>query len=271
MVIASKDQPIGVFDSGIGGLTVANAILTRLPRESLLYVADTAHVPYGPQPAENILAYSRAISAFLLSEGCKLIVVACNTASAAAINHLRAQWPEVTFVGTEPAVKPAAQSTRSRRVGVLATQGTFRSERYASLMSRFAEDVQVFEDPCLGLVPLIEAGQFDTPATEALLRGILQPMLDRGADTLVLGCTHYPLVSSLIQRIAGPDVQLIDPAPAIARRVEMLLQSADALSQNPEPGRRFLATGDGASLLPAMRQLFGRTFPVERLKLSIEI
>jgi glutamate racemase len=216
-------RPIGIFDSGIGGLTVTKAILQALPRERLRYFGDTAHMPYGQRSLAEVRRFSEAITEALLDQGCKLIVVACNTASGAALRHLRERWPQVPFVGMEPAVKPAAEHTRSGVVGVIATTATFQTEVYASVVERFAHDVRVLHQPCPGLVTAIEAGELDTPATQALLRGWLEPMVAQGIDALVLGCTHYPIVRPLIERIVGPGVRVIDPAPAVARQVATLL------------------------------------------------
>jgi glutamate racemase len=221
----SSEGAIGILDSGVGGLSVLREIQVLLPAEKLLYFADQAHVPYGSRPAEEVRRYSEEISRFFLAQGAKLIVVACNTASAAALSHLRAAIPGVPFVGMEPAVKPGAVQTRNGRIGVLATQGTFGSERYASLMARYARGVLVYEDPCPGLVGQIEAGLLDDGETEAIVRVALTPMLSGGVDTLVLGCTHYPFVIPLIQRLAGPSVLVIDPAPAVARQVHRVLES----------------------------------------------
>lgn len=221
----SSDGAIAVLDSGVGGLSVLREIQILLPAEKLLYFADQAHVPYGSRPAEEVRHYSEEISRFLLAHGAKLIVVACNTASAAALSHLRAAIPEVPFVGMEPAVKPGAVQTRNGRIGVLATPGTFGSQRYASLMARYAQGVLVYEDPCPGLVGQIEAGRLDDAETEAIVRAALTPMLSGGVDTLVLGCTHYPFVKPLIERLAGPSVVVIDPAPAVARQVQRVLES----------------------------------------------
>lgn len=218
------EGPIGIFDSGIGGLTVTKAILQALPRERLRYFGDTAHMPYGQRSLDEVRTFSMAIADALLEQGCKLIVVACNTASGAALRHLRERWPHVPFVGMEPAVKPAAEHTRSGVVGVIATTATFQTEVYASVVERFANDVRVLHQPCPGLVSAIEAGELDTPGTEALLRGWLEPMLAQGIDALVLGCTHYPIVRPVIERIVGPEVRIIDPAPAVARQVATLLQ-----------------------------------------------
>lgn len=260
---------IGIFDSGIGGLTVANAIVDLLPHYSLCYFADTAHVPYGGQPAETIQHYAVDISRFLLEQGCKVIVVACNTATAAALNTLRATWPEVPFVGMEPAVKPAAEATRTNKVGVLATRGTFSSERYAALMHRFAHDVTVLQNPCLGLVEAIEAGQTESPSTESLLREILEPMLSQGVDTLVLGCTHYPLVRPLIERIVGPAVTVIDPAPAVARQLYRVLETNHWLLSGQAPGHHFLYTsGNPESLQIHAHRYFKAPFQVEHRLIS---
>ena len=264
-----RDQPIGIFDSGIGGLTVAYAILQHLPAESIVYFGDTARIPYGPKPAEAIRHYSEDITRFLLSQGCKMIVVACNTASAAALNHLRHLWPEVPIVGMEPAVKPGALATRSGKVAVLATAGTFKSQRYASLMHRFAREVELLENPCLGLVERIESGDADSPETEAFLREILTPMQDAGADTFVLGCTHYPFVQPFIAKILGPAAAIINPAPAVARQVQRLLAERDALSQQSAPQHRFFASGPREPFQTLASRLLGFDLAVEPALLEL--
>lgn len=229
-----------------------------LPKEQLLYVADQANVPYGPRQSEEIRQLSEGITRYLLSEGAKLIVVACNTASGAALTHLRLTFPDTIFVGMEPAVKPAAMGTKSGKVGVLATVSTFESQRYVNLMQRFARDVVVLEDPCLGLVEQIESGEVDTPATEQLLRSKLAPMLAQGVDTVVLGCTHYPFVLSIIEQIVGPEATVIDPAPAVARQTVRMLRHQDRLSQNHQVGETLaLTTGDLAQFSQLSRRLLG--------------
>lgn len=215
--------PIGVFDSGVGGLSILSAIRTQFPSLPLIYVADQVHVPYGPRSLEEVRAFSEAITRFLLEQGAQLIVVACNTASAAALHHLRAVLPEIPFVGMEPAVKPAAEKTRSGVVGVLATPATFQGALYASVVERFAQGVTVIPDTCPGLVAQIEAGELDSPQTRQILEQALRPMLAAGIDTIVLGCTHYPYVTAQIAQITGPGVRIIDPAPAIARQVGRVL------------------------------------------------
>ena len=221
-----KYSPIGIFDSGVGGLSVLKAIRAQMPQEAVIYLGDQGHVPYGPRPLEEVQAFSEQITRFLLAKGAKLIVVACNTASAAALQHLRQTFPQVSFVGMEPAVKPAAEYTKSGVVGVLATPATFQGALYASVVERFAQGVTVLQDTCPGLVGQIEKGELDAPETESILRAALQPMLAQGIDTVVLGCTHYPFVIPLIERIAGKNVRVIDPAPAVARQTGRLLESA---------------------------------------------
>ncbi len=210
---------IGVFDSGVGGLSVLRAVRAEVPAANLLYLADAAHLPYGARPLAEVRQYAEGITRFLLAHGAEVIVLACHTASAAALRHLRQAWPAVPFVGMEPAVKPAAESTRSGVVGVLATPATFQGELYASVVERFAQGTRVIGQECPGLVQQIEAGEVASPATERLLRGWLEPLVAQGIDALVLGCTHYPFVRPLIEHICGPGVRVIDPAPAVARQV----------------------------------------------------
>ncbi|MFZ0544908.1 MAG: glutamate racemase [Candidatus Promineifilaceae bacterium] len=215
---------IGVFDSGVGGLSVLRHIQSLLPGERLLYFADQAHVPYGPRPAQEIRLFCEQITRFLTDQGASLIVVACNTATAASIDHLRHEFPQLSFVGMEPAVKPGASQTKNGKIGVLATAGTFESQRYASLLARFAGNITAYESDCPGLVEQIEAGELTGKMTEAILQQAIRPMLAAGVDTLILGCTHYPFALPLIEQIAGPDVVIIDPAPAVAQQVKRLYE-----------------------------------------------
>ena len=215
-----------------------------LPHENLIYVADQIHIPYGPRSTAELQQFSCAITEFLLQHNSKIIVVACNTATAAALNYLRQTFTDISFVGMEPAVKPAARQTQTGQVGVLATAATIQSERYADLMARFAQNVTVYEDPCFGLVQAIEAGHFATPQTKHLLQTILQPMLTRQVDTVVLGCTHYPFVIDVIAEIVGTAVSIIDPAPAVARQTERVLAKEGLLNQtNSSPHIRLITTG----------------------------
>lgn len=199
-----------------------------------MYVADSGRAPYGPRPQSEIVAFSEQIVKYLIDdEHCKAIVIACNTATAAAAHVLRKRYPTVPIIGMEPAVKPAVQATRSHKIGVMATAGTFGSEKYAELMEHYGHDVEVTEDPCIGLVSLIEEGDFESPRLSAKLQTIVPPMLEAGVDTIVLGCTHFPLVREMIAAIAGEHVKLIDPAPSVARQLERVLESEN-LQANAE-------------------------------------
>jgi glutamate racemase len=255
---------IGVFDSGVGGLSVLRALRQELPREDFIYLADQAHVPYGPRSLEQVRQFSQAISSFLIEQGAKLIVVACNAASAAALLHLRQVFPDTPFVGMEPAVKPAAEHTHSGVVGVLATPATFQGALYASVVERFASGVVLLQSTCQGLVGQIEAGRLDTPKTRQILEGALQPMLKRGIDTVVLGCTHYPFVIPLIQEIAGEGVRVIDPAPAVARQARRLLEGK-AWGEGGSGRVRYLTSGEPRSLEKLLPRLVGENPPVEKV------
>jgi glutamate racemase len=259
--------PIGIFDSGVGGLSVLRAIRKQLPGEAVLYIADQAHVPYGARPLEEVRAFSEEVTHYLLSQGAKLIVVACNTASAAALHGLRKTFPQVSFVGMEPAVKPAAEHTQTGVVGVLATPATFQGALYASVVERFAQGVEIIQDTCPGLVAQIESGEMDTPKTRAILEHALEPMIAHHADTIVLGCTHYPFVIPLIQEIAGPQVRVIDPAPAIAAQTRRLLEAQGLLSPLPGPAPlHFMTSGDAATLQAQLPRLLGEGGSVSAIK-----
>jgi glutamate racemase len=253
-------QPIGIFDSGVGGLSVLRAVRRELPHESALYVADQGHVPYGPRSKSQIHDFAFAITRFLLAEGAKLIVVACNTASAAALHDLRAAFPGVPFVGMEPAVKPAAETTHTGKVGVLATPTTFAGDLYASVVERFANGVALFQSTCPGLVSQIEKGDLTGPETRQILEDALKPMLSKGIDTVVMGCTHYPFVIPLIRTITGPGVRVIDPAPAIARQVRRLLAGKELLNPKDAPADlRFFTSGDPTAMQALLPELLGET------------
>ena len=215
---------IGIFDSGSGGLSVYRELVKLLPREKYIYFSDNAHCPYGEKTAEFIRDRARTVTDVLLGMGADIIVVACNTATAAAIATLRAEYPKVPFIGMEPAVKPAALGTRTGVIGVLATAGTLKGSKYLTTRGRFEDDVRIVEHVGKGFVELVENGILDGPEAESTVKESLQPLLSQGADTIVLGCTHYPFLRPVIERIAGPGVQVIDPAPAVARQTLRVLE-----------------------------------------------
>lgn len=229
-----------------------------LPDESIVYLADQAHVPYGPRPIEQVRAFSLGIARALLEHGAKMIVVACNTASAAALDYLRGRFTGTPIVGMEPAVKPAVLSTRSGKVGVLATPVTFEGELYASLVERFAAGVQLHTAPLSGLVECIEAGQWTGEPVRSILAEAVAPMLESGVDTLVLACTHYPFIIPELNRLVGPEVEIIDPAPAIARQVRRVLDASDLNARRHSAGgNTFLTSGDPVRFGGIVQRVFG--------------
>lgn len=223
-------NPIGIFDSGVGGISVLKEIRRLLPGEDFLYFADSAHCPYGVKPPENIRRRTTKITEFLIGSGAKVIVAACNTASIAGLDYLRQHF-SVPIVGMEPAIKPAAEITRNGRVGVLATGVTINGERFNSLLTRFAGGIEVINVPCPGLVEQVEMGLLNAPETAELLHKFLHPLINSAVDTVVLGCTHYPFLRPLVESIMGPEVKVIDTGCAVAKRVQQVLQSEDLLAE----------------------------------------
>ena len=265
--MSDKKPPIGIFDSGVGGLSVLRAIRSQMPEETVIYFGDQGHIPYGPRPMEQIRDFSEAITNFLLERDAKIIVVACNTASAAALKYLREKFPKVQFVGMEPAVKPAAETTQSGRVGVLATPATFQGALYASVVERFANGVELFQNTCNGLVQQIEQGNLDGSETREILENALHPMLEVNIDTVVLGCTHYPFVIPLIQEIVGEKVRVIDPAPAVAKQVKRLIEAGGMTNNLSERGEiRFYTSSDPDMLKSLLPVLLGESGKVERVE-----
>ncbi len=256
----TKEQPIGIFDSGVGGLSVLRAIRQQMPEELVIYFGDQGHIPYGPRPMGQIQNFSEAITRFLLNKGAKIIVVACNAASAAALTYLRQTFSVMSFVGMEPAVKPAAEHTETGVVGVLATPATFQGALYASVVERFANGVELLQDPCVGLVQQIENGNLYGTETRKILEDALHPMLEKNIDTVVLACTHYPFVIPLIQEIVGEKVRVIDPAPAVARQTQRLLDAKGLKRESGHRGEiRFFTSGTVNSLQSLLPSLLGET------------
>jgi glutamate racemase len=261
------DAPIGIFDSGVGGISVLRAVREQMPEESIIYFGDQGHIPYGSRPMEQIRKFSEAITKFLLEKNAKIIVVACNTASAAALKYLREMFPELQFVGMEPAVKPAAEQTQTGKVGVLATPATFQGALYASLVERFANGVELFQNTCPGLVQQIEQGKLDSEETHRILKGALLPMLEKHIDTVVLGCTHYPFVIPLIQQIVGKNVRVIDPAPAVAKQTRRLLEAGGMRTRSESKGvMEFYTSGDSDTLRSLLPALLGEQGAVARVE-----
>lgn len=259
-------NPIGVFDSGVGGLSVLRAIRAALPAQPVIYLADQAHVPYGVRQIDEVREFAHEITRFLRYRGARLVVVACNTASVAALQSLRDEFPGFPFVGMEPAVKPAAELTRSGVVGVLATEATFHTAMYASVVERFAQGVRVLQDPCPGLVSQIEKGDLDGPLTRSILEQAINPMLEQGVDTIVMGCTHYPFVIPLIEEIAGADARVIDPAPAIARQVQRMLEAHDLINYSTNrAGVEFLTSGEPEHFSRMISKLLFEHHSVEKV------
>ncbi|MEX1124420.1 MAG: glutamate racemase [Acidimicrobiia bacterium] len=243
---------IGVFDSGVGGLGVLSHIRRELPAADLVYLADQGRAPYGTRSLEEVAAISEEVTNWLLGEGATTVVVACNTASAAALNRLREIHPSIPFVGMEPAVKPAALATRSGVIGVLATAATFQGELYSSVVTRHAPDVQVLNAACPAWVRLVEAGRVDGPEVEQQVADCLAPLIEGGADVLVLGCTHFPFLRPVIEKLVGATIAVVDPAPAVA------LQVARVHTEEPGDGALVLVTtGNAQRLARLARDLAG--------------
>jgi glutamate racemase len=261
------NSPIGVFDSGVGGISVLRAIREQMPEESVIYFGDQGHVPYGSRSMEQIQHFSEAITGFLLGQGAKIIVVACNTASAAALKYLREKFPDVAFVGMEPAVKPAAEYTQTGRVGVLATPATFQGALYASIVERFAHGVELLQATCPGLVQQIEQGNLEGEEARRILEDALLPMIEKNIDTVVLGCTHYPFVIPLIRQIVGDKVRVIDPAPAVAKQVGRVLEVRGMRSESDsQGGLKLYTSGDPDELKAMLPFLLGERGDVERVE-----
>jgi glutamate racemase len=274
---------IGIFDSGAGGMSVLREILKLLPQEKYVYYSDNANCPYGEKTREFIIERSRAITRELLGKGCGIIVVACNTATSAAIETLREEFAPVKFIGMEPAIKPAALSTRTGVIGVLATAGTLKGSKYLISKGIYEDDVRIEEHVGEGYVELVENGELEGPHAEEVVRKSLQPLLDAGADNIVLGCTHYPFLRPLIRKIAGPSVKILDPAPATARHLiyvmvqeklisetdathalAKVIELAEAADRNEEPGKaglqnipdiELISSGDPQPLKNICRQI----------------
>lgn len=258
------NRPIAVMDSGVGGLSVLREIRRQLANEDVIYLADQGHVPYGPRSADEIIQFLAGIARFFIEHQAKVIVIACNTASAAGLHPTRAMFPEIPFVGMEPAVKPAAQNTRKGVIGVIATKTTSQSALFASVVDRFASDVEVITEVCPDFVTLVEAGQLEGPRAEEAAERYLGPMRDAGIDQLVLACTHFPYLVSVIRKTLGPEVEIVDPAPAVARQTGRVI--AEKRNADNHAGRvRYFTSGDRERFLALARRLVDEPITSEQV------
>lgn len=257
-----QNKPIGVFDSGIGGLTVARELFNLLPNESVLYFGDTARVPYGPKSPETVLRYSREATAFLLSRGVKMVVIACNTATAHAFEELSQELPVPVIGVVEPGARTAARTSESGRIGVIGTAGTIGSGAYDFAVRRLVgDDARVYAQPCPLFVPLIEEGWIDHPSTRLVAEEYLRPLHEQDIDVLILGCTHYPLLSNVLQSVLGDRVTLVDSAHETALEVRHVLESANLLRDEATPPVHEFAASDS----PLRFREVGRRFLGDRI------
>ena len=261
----SSSAPIGVFDSGMGGLTVVREMITQLPNESIIYFGDTARVPYGPKSPDTVLRYSREITSFLRDEGVKAMVVACNTATAHALPALRREFDFPIIGVIEPGARAAAAVTKTKRVGVIGTAGTIRSRAYEKEIVKLLPEANITAQACALFVPLVEEGWLDSEVTRAVARNYLAPMVSADVDTLVLGCTHYPLMKTVIGNVMGREVRLIDSAHETARQAGEVLREFDIANVVPNSAHyRFIAS-DAPDTFLALGQTFLGS-PIDRVE-----
>ena len=261
--ILNDNRPIGVFDSGVGGISVLKHIHTLLPHEDLLYVADSKYAPYGSRSPAEITARCFEIADFLIAKDAKALVVACNTATAAAIDAMRAKYDlsgfNIPIIGMEPAVKPAAEASKNGIIGVLATVGTLKSAQFAALLENYGRNVEVVTQACVGLVECVERGELSNPSTHELIQQYCKPLIDEGADTIVLGCTHYPFVRPLIEQVVGTEVALIDTGAAVAKYLQKRLQALGLLDGAKEKSAvTFYTNSDAENAKQVINQLWGQ-------------
>lgn len=253
----ASSAPIGVFDSGVGGISILLELKKLLPNEKFLYLADSAHCPYGVKPIEKIRQRTLEVTDYLISLGSKLVVVACNTACVAGLDQIRAKYPELPVVGVEPAVKPAHEATRNGKIGVLATNLTLSGTKFAILLEKYGTGAEVFLQPAPGLVELVESGEIETFATESLLHQYLDPLLIQGIDTLVLGCTHYPFLRGKIERICGSGITVIDTGAAVARQTARLLDKYQLVTDKTTTQKtNFYTSGDLETVQNVIQKLW---------------
>ncbi|NOQ24819.1 MAG: glutamate racemase [Bacteroidales bacterium] len=260
-----NNQPIGIFDSGVGGLTVWKELVKSLPNESVIYYADSANCPYGPKDKETIINLVTKVVDFLISKECKAIIVACNTATAAAIDFLRSKY-DIPFIGMEPAVKPAAQNSKTKSIAVLATEGTFNGKLYTETSRKYAKDVVLNIKVGDKLVDIVEKGMVNAPSTESYLRTLINPLIDKNIDHLVLGCTHYPFLIGVLEKVLPINVKIIDPTLAIVKQTKRVLGQFDLLNlQKIEPFYNFYSSGEFTILENILRKITNKNYRVEQV------
>jgi glutamate racemase len=261
---------IGVFDSGVGGLWILKHLRAKLPGYNYIFFGDQGHVPYGDKSKDEIRDFSENITKFLIGKGCRVIVIACNTASAASLKYLRGKFPEIIFVGMEPAVKPASEITHTNKIGILATPMTFQGELFNSAVDKYANGIEIFKNTCDGLVLEIEKGDFDGQKTKEILENALYPMLEENVDTVVLGCTHYPLVMEEIKKIVGDKMKIVDSTPSIIKQVEKVLEVNNLKKDiDQDEGKMEIFTSrELRGMENILDKLFGEKMKVEKIDLK---
>ena len=264
------EKPVGVFDSGVGGLTVVNQLIKSLPQEDIIYFGDTAHLPYGSKSKESVIRFSLDIANFLQAQKVKIIVVACNTASSFALSSLRENI-EIPVIGViEPGAQAAVDATRNFKIGIIGTEGTIKSRAFEEAIRKIDKNVKVFSRACPLFVPLVEEGWLDEPETSQIAEKYLSPMKDEGIDTLILGCTHYPLLKELLSRIMGQEISLIDTAEATAKAVERRLGEKNLLRKGSRKAvYKFFVSDDPEKFLQLGRRFLGKNVEkAERINLE---
>lgn len=260
-----NNKPIGIFDSGVGGLTVWKELVKSLPNESVIYYADSANCPYGPKDKETIITLVTKVVDFLISKECKAIIVACNTATAAAIDFLRSNY-DIPFIGMEPAVKPAAQNSRTKSIAVLATEGTFNGKLYTETSRKYAKDVVLNIKVGDKLVDIVEKGMINAPSTESHLRTLINPLIDKNIDHLVLGCTHYPFLIEVLEKVLPRNVKIIDPTPAIVKQTNRILEKNNRLNKDENNQKYdFYSSGDTEILRNFLKNITDIDFEIDEL------
>jgi glutamate racemase len=259
-----KNQPIGIFDSGVGGLSVWKELVKSLPNESVIYYADNANCPYGPKSKENIIELASRVVEFLISKDCKIIVVACNTATAAAIEFLRTNY-SLPFIGMEPAVKPAAQNSKTKSIAVLATEGTFNGKLYIETSRKYAKDVVLNIKVGDKLVDIVENGLIDDPFTEKHLASLVKPLIEKNIDHLVLGCTHYPFLLEKLKKVLPDNVMIIDPAPAVIKQTIKILEQNNLLNNSKSQFYEFYSSGNFEVLKGILKNITNKDYIVKKI------